>query len=194
LTPTDLAKPAKRSKRGTFGKNNRAGGTTSSGQQRRHKIDKAFRSAVSLEDFKKIAGEIKEMAMMQPAMPGDAATKLKAATYIIDRFMGKARQQVEVDVTHHRADPVEIRNHFVALFGLDQVAPQAKQVQSRDVDYLEGEVSAPGGAGLLEPPAALPEAVDRGPGDVQDRGEGAAARVHLDRGPVVGPPPPLDQD
>jgi hypothetical protein len=171
----------KRDKKHRFAKGNSGGGSSSLGAKRRRSIERAFHKAVSVEDFKAIATEIKAAALMQAADAHDWRVKLDAAKYIIDRFMGKAKQQVDVEINDNRASPTQIVAHFHQMFGLDTVAPQTKQVKAEVVDqsgpadrFLSDHQPHPAlsAAGLIESPASLPEAVDRGPGDVQDRGEG----------------------
>lgn len=182
-------------------------GTTSEAAKRRNNIEAAFDKAITPADFYEIARGLRDMALGIDADPHDKRLTFDARKYVCDRLMGKPKQQVDVEVTQNRADSTVVYQQFVKVFGLENVAPQAKPTEA--AEQFEGEVidnpvsdgaercSLPTGAGTARPllnPPALPEALDRGPGDVQDCGEGPAVGVHLDRGPVVSPPPADHQD
>lgn len=190
-TPFVRPKPLQNKKNGWLMKGNRSGGNTRFGAIRRMKIEKAFRQAISVDDFLAIAKEVKIAAMLPASSPEEWRVKLDAAKYIIDRELGKPKHHVDVDVSHEgKVDQRVVVADIRSLFGLSDIAPQAKQVQAVEVKAISGSLSAgpdpvssdyaritdgfavPDGGGADGPAAAVPEVVDQRPGDVQDRGEG----------------------
>jgi hypothetical protein len=196
VTDTPIVK-ARNRRGGRFAPGNRAGGTTSAAARRRSNIERAFRKAITVDDFEGIAREIKIAAMMPASSPEEWRVKLDAAKYITDRLLGKPKQQVDVEVTQTAADPKSVSIAIYNAFGItpEFLASQAsKQVQSITVEAIDAPIAVKSLAGPVVAADGLPEAEPGRPDAAEGDREGAAVGLHLDGGPLVGPPPARQED